>query len=129
MATFHRFEEIEGWQKARQLTQEIYAISKQGNFAKDFALRDQMRRATVSIMSNIAEGFERDGSKEFAQFLSIAKGSVGEVRAQLYVALDQNYIDQSTFSRLNDFAIETAKKIGGLIKYLRRTDIKGLKYK
>jgi len=129
MATFHRFEEIEGWQKARQLTQEIYAISKQGNFAKDFALRDQIRRAAISIMSNIAEGFERDGNKEFVQFLSSAKGSIGEVRTQLYVALDQNYIDQPTFNQLNALAIETAKKIGGLIKYLRRTDIKGLKYK
>ena len=82
MATFHRFEDIESWKKARELTTLIYKITSIGNFARDFGLRDQIRRASVSIASNIAEGFERDGTKEFVQFLYIAKGSAGEVKTQ-----------------------------------------------
>jgi four helix bundle protein len=80
-------------------------------------------------MSNIAEGFERDGTKEFIQFLSVAKGSAGEVKAQLYVALDQGYIDPSTFEQLNNLTTETTQKIGGLISYLRKSKFKGTKYK
>lgn len=129
MATFRRFEEIEGWQLARKLTREIYSVSSQGAFAKDFGLRDQIQRASVSVMSNIAEGFERGGTKEFIQFLSVAKGSLGELRTQLYVALDQEYIDQPTFDQLNHLADETARKIGGLISYLRKTKMRGTKYK
>ena len=78
MSTFSTFEEIEAWQKARELTKRIYQISARGSFSKDFGLRDQVRRASVSIMSNVAEGYERGGTKEFLQFLSIAKGSVGD---------------------------------------------------
>ena len=129
MATFKSFEDIESWQEARNLTREIYIVTQKGAFAKDFGLRDQIRRASVSIMSNIAEGFERDGAKEFSQFLSIAKGSVGEVKAQLYVALDQNYIDQQTFQRLKLMAESIGRKLGGLIKYLRKTSYNGTKYK
>jgi len=92
MATFKKFEDITAWQKARELTRLVYEITKNGNFSKDFSLRDQIRRASVSIMSNIAEGFDRGGRKEFIQYLSIAKGSVGEVKSQLYTALDQKYI-------------------------------------
>ena len=88
MPMIKTFEDLEAWQKARELTREIYVFSKKGSFAKDYGLRDQIRRACVSIMSNIAEGFERNGDKEFFQFVSVAKGSSGEVRAQLYVALD-----------------------------------------
>ena len=84
-----KFEEIESWKKARLLTSKIYQTTGQGNFARDFGLKDQIRRASISILSNIAEGFERGGDKEFVQFLAMAKGSCGEVRAQLYVALDQ----------------------------------------
>ncbi len=87
MAKIDRFEDIKAWQKARELNKEIYKISNNTLFEKDFGLKDQIRRASVSVLSNIAEGFERNGSKEFKQFLSIAKGSSGEVRAQLYVAL------------------------------------------
>jgi four helix bundle protein len=94
MATFKRFEEIGAWQKSRELTREIYKITAAGRFGRDYGLRDQIRRASVSIMSNIAEGFERSGSGEFGQFLSTAKGSAGEVRSQLYVALDQEYLPQ-----------------------------------
>ena len=97
MATFQSFEEIEAWQLARELTRKVYEVSDLGNFARDFGLRDQMRRACVSILSNIAEGFERSGTGEFVQFLSAAKGSAGEVRAPLYVAVDRNYIDAEKF--------------------------------
>lgn len=100
MSAFQRFEEIEAWQKARELTKVIYAVSNDGQFARDFGLRDQMRRASVSIMSNIAEGFGRGGNKEFIQFLSIAKGSASEVQAQLYVALDAKHISEEQFKSL-----------------------------
>ena len=129
MGTFRSFEEIEAWQKARELTREIYEISNGGLFRKDFGLREHIREATVSIMSNIAEGFERDGTAEFIQFLSIAKGSVGEVRTQLYVALDQKYIDEETFKRLLNRATEIGRMIGKLMNYLKKAKIKGTKYK
>jgi len=89
MSKIKRFEAIDCWKKARDLTKSIYSISLGATFSKDFALRDQLRRSSISILSNIAEGFERDGNKEFVQFFSIAKGSCGEARAQLYVALDK----------------------------------------
>ncbi|MCH6559750.1 four helix bundle protein [candidate division KSB1 bacterium] len=129
MPTFKSFEEIESWQKARELTRKVYTVSNQGAFTKDFGLRDQIRRASVSIMSNIAEGFERDGNREFLQFLAVAKGSSGEVRAQLYVALDQDYIDKNTFETLSAISIEIGSLIGGLMNYLRETDMKGKKFK
>src|ERR1700687_534406 len=100
MATFKKFEDITAWQKARELTREIYTVTSQGTFSKDFGLKDQIRRASVSIMSNIAEGFERSGTGEFIQFLATAKGSSGEVRSQLYVALDQGYITDAAFKHL-----------------------------
>jgi len=92
-------------------------------------LKDQIRRASVSIMSNIAEGYDRSGTGEFIQFLATAKGSAAEVKCQLYVALDQSYIDQATFVELTNLAAETGKMIGGLINYLRRSGLKGTKYK
>ena len=94
------FEELEIWKTARRLTQEVYALSKAPQFSKDYGLRDQMRRASVSIMSNVAEGFERGGNQEFTQYLYVAKASCGEVRSQLYVALDQEYVDQKTRDEL-----------------------------
>ena len=129
MATFKRFEDIEGWQRARELTKEVYRKSKIGPLARDYGLRDQMRRASVSVMSNIAEGFERGGTKEFVHFLSIAKGSLGELEAQLYVARDQGYINDSEFLSLKGMAKSTKFKIGGLIGYLRQSGLKGTKYK
>ena len=104
MATFKKFEEIEAWKKARELTRQIYRVSRTSSFAKDFALRDQIRRASVSIMSNIAEGYDRSGTGEFVQFLATAKGSAAEVKCQLYVALDQRYIDEATFNALSALA-------------------------
>lgn len=129
MATFQKFEDIEAWQRARKLTHEIYTVSNENPFSKDYGLRDQIRKASVSIMSNIAEGFERGGTKEFIQFLSIAKGSSGEFRSQLYVALDQGYLKEEMFDRLLVTALETGRMISGLINYLRKSKMKGTKYK
>jgi len=129
MPTIKKVEDIEAWKKARELTRAVYNCSKIERFSKDFALRDQMRRAAVSVMSNIAEGFERGGTKEFVQFRAIAKGSAGEVEAQLFVALDQRYISEGEFARLRDLAISTKRLIGGLMSYLRQSGMKGEKYK
>ena len=129
VATFTRFEDIQSWKLARSLTKEIYTITQNGRFSYDYGLRDQIRRASVSIISNVAEGFERDGDREFLQFLSIAKGSAGEVRAQLYIALDQNYIDEETFRRLKTQTEEISRSINGLMRYLRNSTLRGTKYK
>jgi four helix bundle protein len=129
MATFQRFEEIEAWRKARELTRQVYAATNQGRFSKDFGLRDQIRRASVSIMSNIAEGCERGGTGEFVQFLAIAKGSAGEVRAQLYVAFDQGYLEQDVFEELLGTAAQISRMLSGLMTYLRKSDLAGTKYK
>jgi len=109
-----KFEDLIAWQKARELTKNIYKINRQGEFNKDFGLRDQIRRASVSIMSNVAEGFERGGRSEFHQFLVIAKGSCAELRSHLYVALDADYIDEQTFQRLYSLAEETKRIVSGL---------------
>ena len=109
-----RFEDFIAWQRARELTREVYKATSFGNFARDFGLKDQIRRAAVSIMSNIAEGFERGRASEFHQFLSIAKGSCAELRSQLYVALDANYLTPERFERLMAEAAETGQIVGGL---------------
>ena len=129
MATIKKFEDIEAWQKARELAKTIYDITAAGKFSRDFGLRDQMRRAAVSILSNIAEGFERGGDKEFVQFIAMAKGSSAEVRAQLYVALDQGYIAQEAFDRLSDSTIQISRMLSGFMKYLRTSALKGSKFK
>jgi len=109
-----RFEDVIAWQKARALASEIYRTSSQGAFARDFALRDQIRRASISIMSNIAEGFERYCSPEFKHFLSIARGSAAEVRSQMYLACDLGYVDQATFQHLHRECTEISRLLGGL---------------
>ena len=129
MTKIERFEDIEAWRLARELTKLIYQITSSDDFGRDFGLKDQIRRATVSIVSNIAEGYERGGDKEFLQFLAMAKGSCGEVRAQLYVALDQSYISQQQFEVISDKALEVSRLISGLIKYLRQSEMRGSKYK
>ena len=111
------------------LTNEIYTITSSGMFSRDFALRDQIRRAAISILSNIAEGFERGGDNEFLQFLSVAKGSCGEARAQLYVALDQAYISTTQFDSLSKSANDVSQLISGLMKYLRQSNLRGSKYR
>lgn len=93
-----KFEDLESWKKARKLTNTIYEATGTGTFTRDFGLKDQIRRASVSILSNIAEGFQRGGDKEFLQFLAVAKGSCGEVRAQLYIAVDQGYYRKTCLS-------------------------------
>jgi len=108
------FQDLIAWQKARILTAKIYRITAEGAFARDFGLKDQIRRAAVSVMSNIAEGFERGRPTEFHQFLSIAKGSCAELRSQLYVAVDAGYLKQDDFDALLDTAVEVARIIGGL---------------
>jgi four helix bundle protein len=129
MASFKTFEEIDAWQKSRELTKHLYTLTSSGSFARDFGLKDQIRRAAVSIMSNIAEGFERSGTGEFTQFLAIAKGSAGEVRSQLYVALDQNYLAKDEFNILWRTVMEISRMISGLMTYLRGSGIKGTKFK
>jgi four helix bundle protein len=129
MAKVKKFEEIESWKKARSLTKQVYEATLTGPFARDFGLRDQIRRAAVSILSNIAEGFERGGDKEFLQFLSIAKGSSGELRAQLYVALDQRYISNERFEQLSAEATKVSQLIAGFMRYLKQSELRGNKLK
>jgi four helix bundle protein len=129
MATFKKFEEIECWKRARELTRKVYKVSSKGTFGRDFGLKDQIRRASVSIMSNIAEGYDRSGTGEFIQFLATAKGSAAEVRCQLYVASDQGYIANGDFTELSELAAETGRMVGGLMNYLRGSRYKGTKYK
>ena len=124
-----QFEDLEVWKDARRLTQAIYLITQTEKFSKDFALRDQIRRATVSIMSNIAEGFERGGNQEFSQFLYFAKGSCGEVRSQLYIAVDQDYISHSELDQLADSFKRLSSMISNFIVYLKNSGMKGEKFK
>ena len=109
-----KFEDLGAWQKARSLTQAVYEVTALGQFSRDYGLRDQIRRSAVSVMSNLAEGFERGGRSEFHQFLSMSKASCAELRSQMYVALDPQYIDQQAFVRLLTLAEEVGRIIGGL---------------
>lgn len=118
MATVQQFEDLRVWQEARALVQEVYKAAKQKPFSRDFSLRDQITRAAVSTMSNIAEGFERGSRKEFIQFLNIAKGSSGELRSQLYVALDQEYINQKLFDQVRESALSLSRRLAKFIRYL-----------
>lgn len=123
------FEDMEVWKEARRLTQRIYHLTKNEDFAKDFGLRDQIRRAAVSIMSNIAEGFERGGNQEFVQFLYVAKASCGEVRSQIYVALDQNHVANIEVGELTKSFKRLSSMISNLITYLRKSGMKGEKFR
>ena len=107
-----KFEDLIAWQKARELTKEVYQISQKGAFARDFGLSGQIQRASVSIMSNVAEGFERGGRSEFHQFLSVAKASCAEVRSLLYVALDVKYIAKNEFRKIMNKANEVGRVVG-----------------
>jgi four helix bundle protein len=115
-----RFEELIAWQKARALTRDVYQVTGQGSFSRDFGLKDQMRRASVSIMSNIAEGFERGRPSEFHQFLSVAKASCAELRSQLYIACDAGYLGEVLFNELMTKAVEVGRIIGGLRSAVER---------
>jgi four helix bundle protein len=129
MASIRTFVDLDAWKTARELTKLVYLATRGAAFAKDFGLRDQIRRASISIMANIAEGFGRSGSGEFIQFLAIAKGSACEVSSHVYIALDQGYISQAEFERLNELAERTVNLIGGLMKYLQQSSLRGTKYK
>jgi four helix bundle protein len=129
MNKIEKFEDIIAWQKARLLTREVYQCTRVGAFAKDYGLKDQIQRASVSTMANVAEGFERGGDKEFTQFLSNSKGSCGEVKSHLYVALDQAYITQASFDQLYGQANEVGRLLSGFMSYLRESDLRGRKYR
>ena len=115
-----RFEELIAWQKARVLTREVYQATEQGVFARDFGLKDQIRRASVSIMSNLAEGYERGSKQEFHRFVTISKASCAEVRTQLYIALDVGHLQESQFQKLMNMADEVSRIIGGLRASIER---------
>jgi four helix bundle protein len=123
MATFSRLEDIQAWQKARQATRMIYQVTAGGEFGKDYGLRDQVRRASVSIMANIAEGFGRRSDKEFANFLNMAHGSVSEVQSHLYVALDLNYIESTKFDEMYSLLDEISRMTLALAQRLRASKI------
>ena len=129
MATFNRFEDITGWQKARVLCKIINDYTQKRPFSKDFKLISQIKSSSGSAMDNIAEGFERGENKEFSQFLSISKGSVGETKSQLYRALDNEYISESEFQEAYNLADEVGKLTGALMNHLKSSELKGNKFK
>lgn len=115
-----RFEDIQAWQKARELVTRIYNVPNKSDFAKDYSLKDQLRRASVSVMSNISEGYARQTDKEFAQFLYIALGSTAEVQSLLYVAQDLKYISKEESDNIYELSSEVARLVAGFTKYLQR---------
>lgn len=129
MATLKSFTEIEAWRKARELSKEIFELTLNGTFSRDFALRDQINRATGSTMDNIAEGFERGSKNEFVNFLTYSKGSAGEVQSQLYRALDRKHISEIEFDKLRSETEDIGRMVGGFIYYLNRSGIRGPKFK
>ncbi len=129
MATIKNFEDLEIWQLARALCDNIFNIIETTALKNDYKLKEQINGSSGSIMDNIAEGFERDGNKEFGQFLSIAKASCGETRSQLYRVFDRKHIDEDAFNTLKDKAFKLSNKIGSFMRYLRNSDFKGSKFK
>ena len=129
MATVHKFEDLEVWQKAREICKFIHVLTMKDHLSKDFGLKDQIKRSSGSVMDNIAEGFERDGNKEFINFLTFSKGSVGEVRSQSYRALDYGYINQEEFDFLIKETTALSERLGKFISYLRNSEYKGVKFK
>lgn len=121
MATFDRFVELEVWKLSMELCTEIYSLTNTALFSKDFGLKDQIRRAAVSIPSNISEGFERDSKNQFLYFLTLSKGSCGELRTQLKIAKSLSYLNDSEFEVLNEKCLSTGKQLAGFINYLKTT--------
>ena len=128
MATINRFEDLEVWKLALENANIIYDLTSKPPFSHDFALRDQIRRCAISVFSNIAEGFERDGNKEFMNFLSIAKGSCGEARSQLVFAHGRKYISADELTLISERLVQTSNQISGFQRYLRNSDLKGRKF-
>jgi len=128
MATINRFEELEVWQEARLLNKSIWQLTQKEDFKSYFSLNEQLRRASISIMNNISEGFERNGNKEFVQFLSIAKGNTAEVKNMLYALLDLELISQKEFEELSQASEKLRNKIAKLMNYLKTSDFKGSKF-
>ena len=123
------FEDLKAWRGSRELVKKVYSLTKKKGFVKDFGLVDQIRRAAISVVSNISEGFERGSNREFIQFLYVAKASCGELRTQLIIAYDQDYIDQKELYEINNLAKCVAGMLGSLINYLKRSKIKGSKFR
>ncbi len=128
MATARRFEELEIWNLARKLSINVYQLTQKEKFSKEFKLKEQIKAASGSVMDNIAEGFERNGTKEFKNFLSISKGSCGEVRSQLYRSFDYNLISESEFAEYHEATEILSRKIASLIRYLKDSELKGSKF-
>ncbi len=128
MGKVEQFEDLEIWQLARERCNDVHGFFETTSLGKNYALRDQMDKCSGSVMDNIAEGFERNGNKEFIQFLSIAKASCGELRSQLYRALDRNHIDKKTFDLQFDKVLLESKKISSFMNYLINSKYKGSKY-
>jgi four helix bundle protein len=123
------FEDLNVWKRSRELVNEIYSLTKKQRFSKDFGLVDQIRRAAISVMSNIAEGFERGSNTEFIRFLYISKASCGETRSHLFIAFDQGYLTNDELQKAKSFAKSVSAMIGGFIAYLRSSKMKGEKFK
>lgn len=129
MATIKNFEDLEVWQKARELCKSVFMLTQHDLFSKDYSLKNQIKQSSGSVMDNIAEGFERDGNKEFINFLTIAKGSLGEVRSQVYRALDYRYISIDECDSIMKESKSLSERIGKFISYLKNTEYKGNKFK
>ena len=129
MATLKQFVDLEVWQQARELCKMIFTVCSKENFRKDFELVRQINRSSGSCMDNIAEGFERDGNKEFVQYLSISKGSIGETRSQIYRAFDREYIDTEELELINALCLKESKDLSNFMRYLQNSEVKGNKFK
>lgn len=129
MATVKKFEDLEIWKMSRELCKDIYQVIEQSNLKNNYRLCNQIDGSSGSIMDNIAEGFERNGNKEFIQFLSIAKASCGETRSQLYRVFDRNFLSEDKFEILVEQTETLSKRIGAFINYLKNSELKGSKYK
>lgn len=129
MAKILKFEDLEIWQKARVICQYVEYLFEETNLGKRYSLKNQMDRSSGSIMDNIAEGFERNGNREFIQFLSIAKGSTGEVKSQNYRAFDKKLISEEQFNHLNEKTEILKNSIGAMMNYLNNCELKGIKFK
>ena len=129
MPTIKQLEDLEVWRAAQALTKTIYRVSSTGQFARDFQLTNQIRRSAISVMSHIAEGFERDGNREFEHFLATAKGSCGEVRSQLFIAFDQGYVALNEFQSFCQEATKVSRRLSALMNHLRQSQMRGRKYK